>query len=117
MKNFDFNQYKKYLMFEGLATRSEYWAIYLLTWVFVFVSTLLFFILSLSGPVGILAGAGLMLATCVFLVWLMIATAVRRCRDAGINTLFVLSLIIPYINFIIFIVFGCLKSINQKTEN
>jgi uncharacterized membrane protein YhaH (DUF805 family) len=103
-------QYKKYLEFVGKATRSEYWAVYLLTWVFVIIATLLFFLLSLSGPIGILLGAVVMLATGFLLAWLMVATAVRRCRDAGINPWFVLSFIIPYVNFIVFIVFGCLAS-------
>lgn len=110
MKNFDFTLYKKYIEFTGTATRSEYWAIYLLTWVLVFIATFLFFILSLSGPIGILLGSVIMLATGFFLVWLMAATAARRCRDAGINPWFVLSFIIPYINFIVFIVMGCLKT-------
>jgi uncharacterized membrane protein YhaH (DUF805 family) len=105
-----FLQYKKYLEFTGKATRSEYWAIYLITWLFVIVATFLFFILSLSGPIGMLLGAVVMLATGFFLTWLMVATAARRCRDAGINPWFVLSFIIPYINFIVFIVFGCLSS-------
>jgi uncharacterized membrane protein YhaH (DUF805 family) len=103
-------QYRKYLEFTGRATRSEYWAIYLITWLFVMVATFLFFILSLSGPIGMLLGAVVMLATGFFLTWLMAATAARRCRDAGINPWFVLSFIIPYINFIVFIVFGCLSS-------
>jgi uncharacterized membrane protein YhaH (DUF805 family) len=110
MKNFDFTLYKKYIEFTGTATRSEYWAIYLLTWVLVFIATFLFFILSLSGPIGILLGSVIMLATGFSLVWLMAATAARRCRDAGINPWFVLSFIIPYINFIVFIVMGCLKT-------
>lgn len=105
-----FLQYKKYLEFVGKATRSEYWAVYLLTWVFVIIATLLFFLLSLSGPIGILLGAVVMLATGFFLAWLMVATAVRRCNDAGISPWFVLSFIIPYVNFIVFIVFGCLAS-------
>jgi uncharacterized membrane protein YhaH (DUF805 family) len=103
-------QYRKYLEFTGKATRSEYWAIYLITWLFVMVATFLFFILSLSGPIGMLLGAVVMLATGFFLTWLMAATAARRCRDAGINPWFVLSFIIPYVNFIVFIVFGCLAS-------
>jgi uncharacterized membrane protein YhaH (DUF805 family) len=40
----------------------------------------------------------------------MIATSIRRCRDAGINPWFTLSFLLPYINFIVFIVFGVLKT-------
>lgn len=110
-------QYKKYIEFTGKASRSEYWAIYLLTWLFVIVATFLFFLLSLSGPLGILTGAGVMLITGCMSVWLMVATAARRCRDADINPWFVLSFIIPYVNFIVFIVFGCLSSAKSTEEN
>lgn len=109
-----FLQYKKYLEFTGKATRSEYWGVYLASWLLLIVAMFLFFLLSLSGPFGILAGALTLLGSGFVLTWLVVATAVRRCRDAGINPWFTVSLIIPYINFIVFIVFGVL---NTDKEN
>jgi uncharacterized membrane protein YhaH (DUF805 family) len=107
-------QYKKYLEFTGKATRSEYWGVYLASWLLIIVAMFFFFLLSLSGPFGILVGALTLLGSGFVLTWLVVATAVRRCRDAGINPWFTVSLIIPYINFIVFIVFGVL---NTDKEN
>jgi len=109
-------QYKKYLEFTGRATRSEYWGVYIASWLLIIVAMFLFFLLSLSGPFGILVGALLLLSAGFGLTWLVVATAVRRCRDAGINPWFTVSLIIPYINFIVFIVFGVLNT-NRDNEN
>lgn len=109
-------RYKKYLEFTGRATRSEYWGVYLASWLLIIVAMFLFFLLGLSGPFGILVGALTLLATGFVLTWLVVATAVRRCRDAGINPWFTVSLIIPYINFIVFIVFGVLNT-EKDSEN
>jgi len=102
--------YKQYLTIEGRATRSEYWGVYLSTWLILAMVTLLFFILTLAGMVGIIIGSIVMLVTAITLTWAMLATSIRRCRDAGINPWFTLSLLVPYINFIVFIVFGVLNT-------
>lgn len=102
--------YKQYLTTEGKATRSEYWGVYLSTWLILAVVTMLFFVFTLTGIVGIIIGSFLMIATSILLTWAMIATAIRRCRDAGINPWFTLSFLVPYINFIVFIVFGVLNT-------
>ena len=102
--------YKKYLTTQGTATRSEYWGVYLSTWLILAVVTLVFFVLTLIGIGGIVVGSVLMIASSVLLTWAMIATAIRRCRDAGINPWFTLSFLVPYINFIVFIVFGVLNT-------
>jgi uncharacterized membrane protein YhaH (DUF805 family) len=104
------HNYKQYLTIEGRATRSEYWGVYLSTWLILAIVTLLFFILTLAGMVGIIIGSIVMLVTAITLTWAMLATSIRRCRDAGINPWFTLSLIVPYINFIVFIVFGVLNT-------
>jgi uncharacterized membrane protein YhaH (DUF805 family) len=105
--------YKKYISFEGKATRSEYWGVYLATWLVLAIVTMLFFVLTLSGIVGIIIGSMIMIFSSLALTWAMLATAVRRCRDAGINPWFTLSFLVPYINFIVFIVFGVLKTDTQ----
>jgi uncharacterized membrane protein YhaH (DUF805 family) len=102
--------YKQYLSTDGTATRSEYWGVYLATWLILAVVTLLFFVLTLTGMTGVVIGSIIMLVTSATLTWAMIATAIRRCRDAGINTWFTLSFLLPYVNFIVFIVFGLLKT-------
>lgn len=102
--------YKKYLTTEGTASRSEYWGVYLSTWLILAIVTLVFFVLTLTGIVGVVIGSILMIASSLLLTWAMIATSIRRCRDAGINPWFTLSFLLPYINFIVFIVFGVLKT-------
>ena len=102
--------YKQYLTVEGRATRSEYWGVYLATWLILAIITLLFFVLTLTGMAGIVIGSIIMLVTSATLTWAMFATSIRRCRDAGISPWFTLSFLLPYINFIVFIVFGLLKT-------
>jgi uncharacterized membrane protein YhaH (DUF805 family) len=104
------SNYKKYISIDGTANRSEYWGVYLATWLILAIVTVLFFTLTLAGTIGIIIGSIIMLATAVLLTWTMITTSIRRCRDAGINPWFTLSFLMPYINFIAFIVFGLLKT-------
>lgn len=108
--------YKQYLSTEGRATRSEYWGVYLGTWLILALITLIFFVLTLIGSVGIVIGSIIMLLTSATLTWAMIATAIRRCRDAGINPWFTLTFLVPYVNFIVFIVFGVLNT-DKDTEH
>ena len=108
--------YKKFLSFNGRAARSEYWAVYLLTWLFVFISSITFYFLLMIPDIGVILGGLFMLIIGIILAWLMIATAVRRCRDAGVSPWFVLSFLIPYVNFIVFVVFGCLPSDPESIE-
>jgi len=49
------------------------------------------------------------------LTWAVIATTVRRCRDAGISPWFAGTILIPWFAIIPFIVFGCLKSDISET--
>ena len=102
--------FKKYSAFNGLATRSQYWGVMLITWaITMFVGSIALLIMA-SGPVGIAIGLTTLLALTVLNVWINLATMVRRCRDADINPWFVLTMLIPYVNFIAFIVFGCIPS-------
>ncbi len=90
----------RYLDFFGNASRAEYWLIHiaaplllgLMAWVLmqVWFSTLL-----LTGGVLITA-------------WLCLATAVRRCREAGISPWWTASFFLPYLNLIALVVIGVL---------
>jgi uncharacterized membrane protein YhaH (DUF805 family) len=108
--------YKQYITTEGRATRSEYWGVYLSTWLILAIVTVLFFILTLTGMMGIVIGSIIMIVTALTLTWAMLATAIRRCKDAGISPWFTLSFLVPYINFIAFIVFGVLNT-DKDTEH
>jgi len=100
----------KYLGFAGTATRSEYWGVYLVSCVILMLAVLFFALIALSGQAGVLLGAFALIVVFVINVWLMLATTIRRCHDAGINPWFSALLILPYVGFISFIVFGCLST-------
>jgi uncharacterized membrane protein YhaH (DUF805 family) len=106
--------YKQYLAIEGNSNRSEYWGVYLATWLILAIVTMLFFVLTLTGIIGVVLGSIILLVTSATLTWAMLATSIRRCRDAGISPWFTLSFLVPYLNFIVFIVFGVLKT--EKTD-
>jgi uncharacterized membrane protein YhaH (DUF805 family) len=100
---------KKYFLFKGRAQRQEFWAVMLSSCVLGF----------LLGSIGLIffSTANLIEAALlcnVFLVvilsWLNLATAARRCRDAGISPLWIISYIIPYLGVIALIVFGTIRS-------
>ena len=103
---------EQYFKFDGSATRSEYWAVVLIGGVVGFTLALLGTLL-LAAEIGAFASVvgGLILAvTIVGTLWLSIATTMRRCRNAGINTWWTLAICIPYIGWIVSIVLGCLKT-------
>ncbi len=106
----------QYLSFSGKSTRSEYWGV-------LCISTLIVFFTILSGALLIATGSalgtvlGIVIAVIptMFIAWMQLATIARRCRDIGINPWFSLTTYIPYIGFIVLIVFGCLST--EKVEN
>lgn len=104
---------EKYFKFDGVATRSEYWAVMI-------IATLLGFVFGFFGGfilgssagsiIGTIFGSLVLLVTIVISVWVSIATCIRRCRDAGINVWWTLGAFVPYIGWIVAIVIGCLKT-------
>jgi uncharacterized membrane protein YhaH (DUF805 family) len=102
---------KKYFDFDGVSTRSEYWGVYLTTIGLLFPVLFLVGLLSLlPGVLGMLLSTGLLSLALVVLLIVYTATNVKRCRDAGLNPWFTLALLIPTVNFVCWIVFGCLPS-------
>lgn len=103
---------EKYFKFDGSATRSEYWAVNIVGGICTFILAL-FGAIFAFGEMGVFAtviGGAVLAVTLIGAFWLSIATAVRRCKDAGLNPWWTLALIIPYVGTIVFIVFGCLKT-------
>ena len=103
-------QYKKYLSFDGRATRSEYWAVNLITYLGLILVGLVSVLITMSGLFGAIVAGLLFLSSLVLVAWAMLATTARRCRDAGINPWFTCAVFIPYLAVIPWIVFGCLKT-------
>lgn len=92
MKNI-IEKYSPYFSFEGKATRSEYWGISIICYLLALPA--LFF-------AGILGG--------LIIIWTLLSTTARRCRDARINPWFSATILIPWVAVVAVIVFGCLSS-------
>ena len=54
----------------------------------------------------------ILIALAIFIaaLWATLAVTVKRLRDAGLNTWWLLVVLIPYVGSVATIVFGCLKS-------
>lgn len=107
---------KPYLMFDGCATRSEYWGV-----TFIGLAAVVATAFAATLFAGFIGGAAAIagIATIVVLivaVWATIATTARRCRDAGINPWFTLLVFIPYVAVPACIVFGVLPTAVSKGE-
>lgn len=108
----------KYFRFSGTATRSEYWAVYLINLAVFFtllVTGVIFFGIgeSMDSVVPMLIGGLILVASLVGPCWVAIATTVRRCKDADINPWWTLATLIPYLNFIPLIVIGVLPTVKK----
>lgn len=103
-------QYKKYLSFEGRATRSEYWAVNIISYLGLILVGLISVLIIMSGLFGAIIASLLFLLSGVVFAWVILSTTARRCRDAGINPWFTCAVFVPYIAVIPWIVFGCLKT-------
>ena len=50
------------------------------------------------------------LVALVATLWAIIAVTVKRSRDVGLNTWWILAVLVPYVGTVATIVFGCLNS-------
>jgi uncharacterized membrane protein YhaH (DUF805 family) len=105
---------QKYFSFSNTATRSEYWAVQLISLVVVAILMTVAGLTAISVPT---LGIILMLALGIAYVWLLVATSVRRCRDADLSPWWTLALLLPYAGFVVWIVIGCLKTHEQQKTN
>lgn len=101
---------KEYFDFKGVAKRQEYWAVIIIS---ILATAVAFVILEGSGALGALVALVLFVAV----LWAVIATTVRRLRDAGLNVWWILATLIPYIGTIATIAFGCIGSVESKDDN
>jgi len=109
----------KFLSFSGLAKRQEYWAVTLLTF---FVGWMAFVVsLIMAGLVAMVSeitgGFLVLLVTLTWIIgsiWLVLATTVRRCRDADIHVLWTLLWFVPFLNFWWWIILGCLPTVDKN---
>jgi uncharacterized membrane protein YhaH (DUF805 family) len=108
------NEIKKLFTLNGTSKRSEYWAVNLVCYFMLVIAGLVSAFMMELGFIGFVFVLPLMLTVFVITTFLIISVTIKRCRDIGISPWFTLSLAIPYIGIIPFIVFGCLKSENTN---
>ena len=97
---------KEYFNFSGVAKRQEYWAVHIVS---ILVLILAMAMLEGAGALGaIVALIGL-----VGTLWAVLAVTVKRIRDTGLNTWWLLVVLVPYVGTVATIVFGCLSSAKQ----
>ena len=109
----------KYFSFQGVANRSEFWAVNLIV---IFGGWLaLIAMLVFSGLVAMTAevvgGLFVISSFAVWLIgtiWLLLAVGVRRCRDADISVFWVIPLALPILFVIMTIVLGVLPSVDKN---
>jgi uncharacterized membrane protein YhaH (DUF805 family) len=94
---------KEYFNFNGIAKRQEFWAVHIVAILVLVVSTVL-----LEGAEVL--GALVALIALVATLWAIIAVTVKRLRDAGLNTWWLLAILVPYVGTVATIVFGCIGS-------
>ena len=113
----------KYFEFHGKISRSEYWATLVL-------SLIAYLILAAIGgaTLGIvmaLLGIDLVevdktaalvwVPLFIVLMWVWIATGVKRCRDADMNPLWLVLSVVPALSFIVLVVVGVMPT--KKDSN
>jgi len=97
---------KEYFNFNGVAKRQEFWAVHIVS------------ILVLIVAMAMLEGAGALgaLTALIILVgafWAVLAVTVKRLRDAGLSTWWLLTVLVPYLGTVATIVFGCIGTAKQ----
>jgi uncharacterized membrane protein YhaH (DUF805 family) len=112
---------KKYFSFLGTASRSEFWAVYLIN-IAAFIASLMAGLMflgvgeNMDSAMPMLLGTLILIGAIVGTVWVSIATTVRRCKDADINPWWTLTTLIPYLSFITVIVIGVLPTADKNNN-
>jgi uncharacterized membrane protein YhaH (DUF805 family) len=101
---------KRYLEWGRLASRSEYWAVLIISWVLAAVVAIVGTVMMVADGLFMVTGILLIILGLILVIWAMLATTASRCRDAGINPWWTLATMLPYIGFVVMIVVGCLAT-------
>tara|TARA_R110000796_G_scaffold44844_1_gene109048 strand:+ start:1532 stop:1834 length:303 start_codon:yes stop_codon:yes gene_type:complete len=97
---------KEYFNFNGVAKRQEFWAVHIVS-----ILVLVIAMAMLEGAE--ILGALVALVALVATLWAIIAVTVKRLRDVGLNTWWILAILVPYVGTVATIVFGCLGTAKQ----
>lgn len=105
--------YEKYLAWRGYANRTEYWAVTIFSVGLVVLAFQIDQILRPIGSLFTLTGILLQLFSVAAMYCLIIATSIRRCRDAGISLWTSALILIPGLGVVISIIIGLIPSNNK----
>lgn len=97
---------KEYFNFNGVAKRQEFWAVHIVS---ILVLVIAMAMIEGSGALGALVALVALVGT----LWAIIAVTVKRLRDVGLNTWWILAILVPYVGTVATIVFGCLGTAKQ----
>lgn len=106
-----FTALKKYTDFTGRANREEYWGLFLFVIIASIVATILDLMLFATveiSPFYVILILGVFIPS--------IATLARRNRDAGWSQWAFILVFIPLVNFIYYIVIGCVPTKEEKND-
>lgn len=106
----------EYFKFDGRSQRSEYWAVNVIGFLVAMVGYAVAIAFMMTGSAGLVLGIVTALAVMVAYGWLLIATSIRRCRDADINPWWTAAVFVPYVGFVVWIVIGVLGT-QQIADN
>jgi uncharacterized membrane protein YhaH (DUF805 family) len=98
---------KKYTVFDGRASRTEFWMFALFNFIALIVISVLGAILAGKGSV---IGSALMLLYALGTLLPNIGVAIRRLHDTGRSGWWILLAFVPFIGFVVLLVFYILES-------
>ena len=114
---------KKYFDFQGKVSRSEYWTTLVVGFIAFIIAAVV--IGAAAGVMIVLLGAqivdsdrtGAVISFPLFvvLIWVWLATGIKRCRDADISPLWLIASCFPVLSFITIIVIGVMPT--KKDSN
>ena len=105
---------KKQFNVNGNATRSEFWAVTIISCLVLIAACVVGGICMAFDTPGIVIGSLIILVSIIAYTWLVIATTIRRCKDADINPFWTAACFLPYIGWVVYIVLGCLQPVKTN---
>jgi uncharacterized membrane protein YhaH (DUF805 family) len=109
----------KYFSFLGKSDRSEFWAVNVIVILGGWIALIGFLVFSagialaseLIGGLFVMSSFAVWFVGCI---WLLLAVAVRRCRDADISVFWAIPLVLPIMFVIMTIILGVLPSVDKN---
>lgn len=106
----------KFFSIYGKATRSEYWGVICISLLAALFGMMFLggFMMAVDSSVIDTIGGIAVILLGAITVYIQLAVAARRCRDIDINPWFSLTVAVPYIGLIPFVIFGCLPTAKKS---